>query len=270
MTRDSRARIAQETVSISKRGCYIFNGVEKRLTPDDLYLLWEPFDMDGMCIDSIEHEGLYAGEIFLHSESVIDTIFNLQSRSIDGNKVGVLSFASAKNPGGGFLNGSMAQEEALAYCSNLYESIKDSDLYAINARCKSTTYTDTAITCRVSFFRTSDFELVDIPYDVNIVTCPAVNMSRVRPDMIDEAKRVMVDRMSKIIALMINRGYEYIILGAYGCGVFRNDPKDIASTWHYLLVERNLRTYFKEIYFSIYEVPPDRNTREFSRVFGTI
>jgi len=268
MTRIERQKIAQETVAISEQGRYMFDGVEKKLTQDDLYLLWEPFDMNGMCVDSIEHKGKYKGEISLINESVVDTVFNLQSRGIDGNKVGVLSFASAKNPGGGFLNGSIAQEEALAYCSNLYECIRDSELYTINKRCKSTVYTDTAITSRVTFFRTSDFQLVETPYDVNIITCPAVNMSGVQPDQVDEAKQIMENRMSKLVALMINRSYEYLILGAYGCGVFKNDPADVASTWYDLFIGRNLRTYFKEIHFSIYELSSsDQNMKEFTRVF---
>ena len=267
MTRDERSKIAYETVDISKQGKYVFNGVEKRLTQDNLYLLWEPFDMEGMCVDNIEFEGKYNGEIILRNESVIDTIFNLHSKKINGEKVGVLSFASAKNPGGGFLNGSVAQEEALAYCSNLYEVIKNSDLYKINARSNSTVYTDTAITSRVTFFRTADFQLISDPYDLNIVTCPAVNMSGVRPEKNNEAKQIMAERMSKIIALMINRKYEYIILGAYGCGVFKNDPRFVASVWHNLLIGKGLRSYFKEIYFSIYEVPSNKNMEAFTQVF---
>ncbi|HBR75644.1 MAG TPA: TIGR02452 family protein, partial [Cyanobacteria bacterium UBA11159] len=38
-------------------------------------------------------------------------------------KIGVLNFASAKNPGGGFLRGTQAQEESLARSSALYKSL---------------------------------------------------------------------------------------------------------------------------------------------------
>ena len=268
MTREDRVKIAQETVAISKRGTYLFNGVEKQLTQENNYLLWEPFDMNGMCVDSIEYEGKYNGDIIIRNESVVDTVYSLQSRKINGDKVGVLNFASAKHPGGGFLNGSMAQEEALAYCSNLYEVIRDSDFYKINARSKSTAYTDTTITSRITFFRTADFCLVNDPYDVNIITCPAVNMSGIKLSKIDEAKQIMTNRMAKVIALMINRNYEYIVLGAYGCGVFKNDPKDVASVWYNLLVERGLRFYFHKIYFTIIETSTDQNMKAFKQIFN--
>jgi len=267
MTRADRSKIAQETIKISKKGMYVLNGVEKRLINDTQYLLWEPFDMNGMCVDSIEHEGKCNGDIIFRNESVVDTIYYLQSKKIEGGTVGVLSFASAKNPGGGFLNGSIAQEEALAYCSNLYETIKDSDLYRINARSNSTAYTDTAITSRITFFRSADFQLINDPYGVNIITCPAVNMSGIPSIKINEAKQIMASRMSKLIALMINRNYKHILLGAYGCGVFKNDPNDVAGVWFNLLIEKRLRFYFENIYFSILETSTNQNMKAFKQVF---
>src|SRR5579862_3718644 len=39
-------------------------------------------------------------------------------------RIGILNFASAKNPGGGFLGGARAQEESLARSSALYFSLR--------------------------------------------------------------------------------------------------------------------------------------------------
>ncbi len=43
---------------------------------------------------------------------------------ITNTRIGILNFASAKNPGGGFLGGSQAQEESLARSIALYASLQ--------------------------------------------------------------------------------------------------------------------------------------------------
>jgi uncharacterized protein (TIGR02452 family) len=54
------------------------------------------------------------------------------------DKIGVLNFASAKNPGGGFLNGAMAQEESLAASSGLYGTLlRNQGYYEANRACGS-------------------------------------------------------------------------------------------------------------------------------------
>jgi len=189
----------------------------------------------------------------IHNESTVDTIFTLQKANMDGSQVGVLNFASAYNPGGGFINGSMAQEEALAYASDLYYQQQDSQFYEINKKEKSKCYTDTANYSQVTFFRDSNFNFVRTPYVVNIVTCPAVNMTALQNKGadLDVAEKVMYERMRKVLCLFAEKGCSTIILGAWGCGIFGNDSKTIANNWYKLLREEGYKKYFKQIIFSV-------------------
>jgi uncharacterized protein (TIGR02452 family) len=198
--------------------------------------------------------------IALRRESTVDTVFMLQSTGIDGGRAGVLNFASAHKPGGGFINGAMAQEEALAYCSDLYMQQEGSPYYDINAKTGSKMYTDTAIYSRVTFFRDSAFRLVRRPYAVNVITCPAVNLAQVRAkgENVKTAGLTMMNRMRKILYLFAEKGCREIVLGAYGCGVFGNDPRDVANMWRRLLVDENLRRSFGHIIFAVY----DKNDKE--------
>ncbi|MFN3200147.1 MAG: TIGR02452 family protein [Bradymonadia bacterium] len=144
-----------------------------------------------------------------------------------------LNFASAKNPGGGFLNGSLAQEESLAMCSGLYACLNGRPMYAHHRHLKNPMYTDYAIySPSVPVFRTDDGTLLDAPYRCAFITAPAVNAGSVRnrrgagPVEIEAAMR---RRVAKVLGIAAHHGHRDIVLGAWGCGVFRNDPKLIAD-----------------------------------------
>ena len=171
------------------------------------------------------------------------------------DKIMCLNFASAKNPGGGFINGAEAQEESLARTSGLYESLLQGwEYYKIHREMESCFYTDTMIySPKVPVFRKDKGELLNKPVFCNFITSPAVNagvVKRQEPERAHEILEAMDVRTDKMLALALSEGNETLILGAWGCGVFKNDPKEIAELFKkYLHGKYNNK--FKRVVFAI-------------------
>src|SRR5262249_38608560 len=143
--------------------------------------------------------------------------------------VAALNFASAKDPGGGFLNGSQAQEESLARSSALYASLlRGWEFYDRHRASPSCLYLDAMIVspgCPV--FRDDDGTLLEEPQLVTIITSPALNAGAAadnRPEELPRIPEVFRRRSEYGLALAASQGANRLVLGAWGCGVFRNDP----------------------------------------------
>lgn len=166
-----------------------------------------------------------------------------------------LNFASAKNPGGGFISGAEAQEESLARTSALYISqLEAENFYKTHRGMKSCFYTDHMIysPC-VPVFRKDKGELLEKPVLCNFITSAAVNagvVKRQEPERTDEILNAMDVRMDKMFALALEKGNETLILGAWGCGVFRNNPKEIAGLFKKHL-QGKYKNKFKRTVFAI-------------------
>lgn len=170
-------------------------------------------------------------------------------------KIMCLNFASAKNPGGGFINGAEAQEESLARTSALYETqLQAWDYYTVHRAMESCFYTDMMIySPKVPVFRRDKGELLPKPVLCNFITSPAVNAGVVRrhePERTKEIYGAMDVRMDKMFALSLNQGNETLILGAWGCGVFKNDPKEIAELFSKHL-HGKYKNKFKRVVFAV-------------------
>ncbi len=186
-----------------------------------------------------------------------------------------LNFASAKNPGGGFLGGSQAQEESLARASGLYACISPMrTLYDTNARYRSSLYTDHLIySPRVPVFRDEDDRLLEAPWLVSMLTVPAVNAGAVRrnePENIPRIQETMLRRIEKLLSVAVVCGHRTLVLGAWGCGVFKNDPAAVAGWFHYHLVENEtFHGAFDRVVFAVLDQSPDGATiRPFQKLFG--
>lgn len=258
MKKTSRIEAAQNTLKYLKEGYYIID--EKRI---DISVLHKKSLEKSILISPNEGEVL----VEKYKDSVDNKIANIKVLNMPTVKavldlisenlkdIGVLNFASAKNPGGGFLNGALAQEESIAVGSGLYETqLKNEKYYLENRACKTMMYTDYMIySPEVVFIRDEKLNLLENPVTANIITAPAVNYGQVLLKKEDEvlAQKLMKIRMRKVLALFVEN--KNLILGAYGCGVFRNDPYTITKYWKELLYDENYISYFENIIFAVFD-----------------
>jgi uncharacterized protein (TIGR02452 family) len=159
----------------------------------------------------------------------------------------VLNMASAYHAGGGVVNGAKAQEECLFRCSNLYETVVQ-DFYPLKT-------TEALYTRDAVFFKDKDYNPIT-PFKVDVVTVAAVNLNpnahydENRDYEIANYNDVMLDKIRLILHLAVENGCENIILGAWGCGVFKNDPEDVSKMFSDVISNQFMHS-FKNIIFAV-------------------
>ena len=191
-----------------------------------------------------------------------------------GQRVVVLNFASATNPGGGYLNGARAQEEDLCRTSALYPClIQFLEFYQFHRDQKSFLYSDKMIySPDVPLFRDDSMTLQKKIYRISVITSAA-------PAMIDVAVgdtesfikggRALDLRIEKLLSLMLSKKYTNIILGAWGCGAFLNDPKVVSKLFKkHLTHGGRFENKFDRVLFAIRDNKTTENKRIFSEQFG--
>ncbi|QLH20007.1 TIGR02452 family protein [Streptomyces sp. Rer75] len=185
-----------------------------------------------------------------------------------GEPVAVLNFASARNPGGGYLNGAQAQEEALCRTSALYTCLRTvPEFYAAHRADPSPFYSDRVIhSPGVPVFRDDRGGLLAEAYEVGFLTSAAPNagvIARRTPDRVAEVAGRLTARAERVLEVASVGGYRQLVLGAWGCGVFRNDPAVVAGAFHAHLVGGGARfaDRFDRVVFAVLDRRVDSPTR---------
>lgn len=207
------------------------------------------------------------------------------AREYFGKKVAVLNFASATTPGGGVTKGSSAQEECLCRCSTLYNCLNVrtnwDKYYNVHRNEGSALHNDDIIyTPNVIIFKDDSYNMLDKSdyMIVDVITCAAPNLkenpynaynvekSTAKVDISDEdLLKLHEKRGRKIMSVAADHNVEVLILGAFGCGAFRNNPTVVAQAYKNILPE--FRKCFKAIEFAVYCRPTDNtNYRVFNEI----
>ncbi|MEV5976583.1 TIGR02452 family protein [Streptomyces sp. NPDC052114] len=160
----------------------------------------------------------------------------------DDAPVAVLNFSSARNPGGGYLNGAQAQEEALCRASALYACLIGARAFYDHHRAdRDPFYSDRVIhSPGVPVFRDDRGRLLDAAYPVGFLTSAAPNAGVIRrrtPERTADIPAALAARAERVLETAAACGYRRLVLGAWGCGVFMNDPARVAGAFRALLGE---------------------------------
>lgn len=217
----------------------------------------------------------------------VQNIDTLQKAKELGETCAVLNMASSRNPGGGVRNGSRAQEEELCRRSNLLLSLysfvsQGKDLFGFS----NTDISEYPIPCYggiyspcVNVFRSAlSYSPLPEPFLCNVISVAGVIHPTLDPKtgwMVKKHVPVVKGKIRAILRIAILHGHSKLVLGALGCGAFKNPPAHVATLFKEVLQEEEFKNSFEEICFAILEDGnskkshnPDGNIKPFADVFG--
>lgn len=193
-------------------------------------------------VDVIEHTTFrYAGEV--------RPLFS---------KIAVLNFANPHEPGGGVKRGAMAQEECLCRCSDLYNVLAQpyflKHYYQYHYLNCDYFFSDRIIySPNITVFKSDDEipQMLDTPFDVDVITCSAPYLKNHTNNSDDELMAIYKPRIKNILEVAMSKEVDCLILGAFGCGAFYNDPDLMSKAFADLLIRENYSKFFNKVVFAI-------------------
>ena len=223
---------------------------------------------------SVTGERSFQAAMRLHGES-------LESR------IAVMNFANAFHPGGGVRKGSSAQEESLCRTSTLYpllyrRTLRDSyyrhhfDLNTPKAS-DALIYTEGVVICKTDEDLPKRLPRKDwVSVDVITVAAPDLRTQGNQHAQLVGSGLSMNDaelfgyhvkRAMHILTCAAAKGAEVLVLGAFGCGAFRNNPEVVAKAYKTALSV--FPKVFRKIVFAVYCPPGGSvNFTAFQHVFS--
>lgn len=259
--------VFEETTAIINKGWYAAPSGEKRL---------------------LNMEDMIAGAVCYKEELPVQNVADVKGGTVimveendcmkaakrlvgEGYKPALLNFANGTHPGGGVETGARAQEESLCRCSTLTRSIysfsedmakmygyeyREGNNYPLDNLNFSAIYSP-----NVTFFREGvECTLMEDPFQVAVITCAALNLNGrhrlgLPPDnkMPEEAIKITGNKIRTIFRVALLNGCDSMVLGAFGCGAFKNPPDEVAVIFHQVMEEYEFKNKFRLITFSIIE-----------------
>lgn len=195
----------------------------------------------------------------VHEDTKIEVVCETTLRAArrlynEGEMPMALNFANGFQPGGGFLLGANTQEESLCRCSALYLTLLGDGMYTWHSKTGSPDFSNWAILSpEVPVFANEQGKFETNPWTLGILTSAA-------PVATEENKlhcaTLMRSRIDRLLHIAVHHGYGSLVLGAWGCGTFGNDPHLIAKAFHECLYGR-FKGLFDRIVFAIVDDVPE-------------
>lgn len=291
--RQDNIGILYDTLDILEQGYYVVNGkrVELKLSRSDMQRadVYLPQDIQKICASKdIPHVHVMGrigcGCINMDSFSLARKryqdcayIFNHPKKSV--KNILVLNLANPVNPGGGVRRGARAQEEDLCRKSSLLLSLEGREArgyYEYNRSLDTYMGSDAIIiNPNVEIIKDEKGNLLEDTVLVSVMTCAAPMLTYGMEGMSQEQYEKMVyQRITGMLKVAAYLGYEVLVLGAFGCGAFRNDAHIVSDLFYKALKEfdydgMKAKDFFRRIDFAVMDHSPSQyNFNEFSRNFN--
>lgn len=260
--RGKNVEIFEDTMKLIQENPMLRQAVKDSIDNQKLYLGKEEYDFTGT------DENAKPAKIVVNKKRTFEAASNY---SKSDRKVCVLNFASSVNPGGGVKHGASAQEECLCRCSTLYPCLNTQQLwdtfYKPHRELNDALYNDDCIyTPQVYVVKTD----VNMPermseadwYQVDVLTCAAPNLRNKPSNLYNpeggkaaditegNLRSLLQTRIRRIFQVAAANEAEVLILGAFGCGAFRNPPQLVAEVFREVTAE--YQNYFHTIEYAVF------------------
>jgi uncharacterized protein (TIGR02452 family) len=198
----------------------------------------------------------------------MDTLQCAESLIKQGLRPLVLNMASAAHAGGGYRHGALAQEETLFYKSTYALSLDPVwNPTAASFYDRDELRGDKAVySPSVVVFRDADYNLLEWEdcFVVDFVAVAGICLSR-SERLTAQQLQLTLAKIRAIFSTAVAYQHDSLVLGALGCGVFRNDPEQVAALFKQVINEPAYRGRFRKIAFAILGEP---NYSTFHRILS--
>lgn len=191
--------------------------------------------------------------IFVENCSSITAVFDAHRRN-PHSKICVLNFANPTVPGGDYKSGRLSQEASLCLHTLLYPTLDGNDMYTSNIKASNQMEgSDTMIySPNVEVVRDEYYKELVHHFKIDVISASPVDNRKYE---VVAGLKMMERRIRKVINLAAYKHVDVLILGAFGCGVYKNDPKKIAKIFQKVLIQEGMRNHFKSVIFPVTESP---------------
>ena len=146
------------------------------------------------------------------------------------------------------------------------------EYYDVNRAAKTLLYTDHMIySPDVPFFRDEDNQFLTEPYFASVITAPAPNAGQIKEHETSSVRKIQETlhrRVGQVLALCDAREHRTLLLGAWGCGVFQNEPVELAQSFKTWLESERFTGAFERVVFAVYDPSKAKaNLKAFEAVF---
>lgn len=261
-----RVEVYDETLLDVLNGYYFTKEGKKVVFKDYREMVYgTKFYRDEICSNTLSRDSSFP-VVEVIEKGTLEVVKSLIDK---GENPAVLNFASRKNPGGGVITGAGAQEESLFRCSNYFKSLYQFANYAkhYNLEKRPQSYPldknyGGIYSPNVTIYRGNEDEgypKLDCPWETNFIAVPAINSPSLVKDendkywLEDTMENATKNKIRTIYRIAVINGHKQLVLGAFGCGAFKNPPHHIAKLFNEVLHEEEFKSSFSHIVFAIIE-----------------